>query len=159
VRMTRLVLRNLEEIIVGTLVGAMSIIAVTNVIARYVFNSPIPWAEEFAGTCFIWLVFFGALLCTKQRRHLVVDVLLIVLPPRLQSLLRVVVDVFVLGLMAILLYYGSVLMLATTQRTMSLGIPKYYIYSVVPITAALGFLYSLRDLRRDCKAAVGGGEA
>ncbi len=154
----RTALRNLEEIIVGTLVAAMAIVAVTNVIARYVFNSPIPWAEEFAGTCFIWLVFFGALLCTKQRRHLVVDALLIVLPARLQSIFRVAVDLFVLVLMALLVYYGSVLMQSTTQRTMSLGIPKYYIYSVVPITAALGFLYSLRDLRRDFKAAVGGGD-
>ncbi len=154
----RTALRNLEEIIVGTLVAAMSVIAVTNVIARYVFSSPIPWAEEFAGSCFIWLVFFGALLCTKQKRHLVVDALVIVLPARLQSIFRLVVDLFVLVLMVLLVYYGSVLMLATTQRTMSLGIPKYYIYSVVPITAALGFLYSLRDLRRDFKAAVGGGE-
>ena len=155
----RTALRNLEEIIVGTLVAAMSIIAVTNVIARYVFNSPIPWAEDFASCCFIWLVFFGALLCTKQKRHLVVDVVLIVLPARLRSIFRLVVDLFVLALMVLLVYYGSVLMQATTQRTMSLGIPKYYIYSVVPITAALGFLYSLRDLRRDFKAAVGGGEA
>ena len=103
--------------------------------------------------------FFGALLCTKQKRHLVVDVVLIVLPARLRSIFRLVVDLFVLALMVLLVYYGSVLMQATTQRTMSLGIPKYYIYSVVPITAALGFLYSLRDLRRDFKAAVGGGEA
>jgi TRAP-type C4-dicarboxylate transport system permease small subunit len=155
----RTALRNLEEIIVGTLVAAMSIVAVTNVLLRYVFSSPLPWAEEFASTCFIWLVFFGALLCTKQKRHLVVDVVLIALPARLQSIFRLVVDLFVLVLMVLLVYYGWVLMIATTQRTMSLGIPKSYIYSVVPITAALGFLYSLRDLRRDFKAAVGGGEA
>jgi len=155
----RTALRNLEEIIVGTLVAAMSIIAVTNVIARYVFNSPISWAEEFASCCFIWLVFFGALLCTKQKRHLVIDAVLIAIPARLQAIFRLVVDLFVLALMVLLVYYGSVLLQATTQRTMSLGIPKYYIYSVVPITAALGILYCLRDLRRDFKAAVSRGAA
>ncbi len=154
----RIALKNLEEIVVGALVAAMSIVAVTNVVARYVFNSPIPWAEEFASCCFIWLVFIGALLCTKQKRHLVVDVVLIAIPARLQALCRLAVDLFVLALMVLLVYYGSVLMQASTQRTMSLGIPKYYIYSVVPITAALGILYCLRDLRRDFKAAASGGE-
>jgi TRAP-type C4-dicarboxylate transport system permease small subunit len=151
-------LKNFEEIIVGTLVVAMSLAALINVICRYFLNSPISWAEEFAGDCFIWLVFFGAVVCTKQKRHIAVDALVTFLPKPLQSVCHLVVDVFVLGLMAVLLYYGSILMVATTQRTANLGIPKYYIYSVVPITATLGFLYSLRDLHRDFNSAMGRGE-
>jgi len=150
----RSVLRNFEEIIVGTLVVAMSLAALINVICRYFLNSPISWAEEFAGDCFIWLVFFGAVVCTKQKRHIAIDALVTFLPKALQSVCHLVVDVVVLGLMALLIYYGSILMVATTQRTAALGIPKYYIYSVIPITATLGFLYSLRDLRRDFHSAI-----
>jgi TRAP-type C4-dicarboxylate transport system permease small subunit len=134
---------------VGTLVAVMSLTALINVIFRYFFNSPFSWAEEFAGDCFIWLVFFGAALCTKQRRHLVVDVFVLALPARLRWVCTLLVDVCVLGLMAALLYYGTILMIATTQRTATLGIPKYYIYSVIPITTILGLCYTLRDLVRD----------
>jgi len=48
---------------------------------------------------------------------------------------------------------------ATTQRTATLGIPKYYIYAVFPITAAFGFGYALRDLHRDFNTAIGRKEA
>jgi TRAP-type transport system small permease protein len=153
----RSAVRNFEEIVVGTLVVVMSLCAFTNVIARYFFNSPISWAEEFASDCFIWLVFFGAAVCTKQKRHIAVDALLMILPARLQLLFRLAIDVCVLGLMAVLIYYGSTLMVATTQRTATLGIPKYYIYSVIPITAGLMFVYTLRDLHRDFSGAIGRG--
>lgn len=46
-----------------------------NVVMRYVFRSPLPWAEEVAVYCFIWLTFLGASVALKRRRHLVMSLL------------------------------------------------------------------------------------
>jgi len=154
----RFALRNFEEIIVGTLMALMSLATLSNVVGRYLFNSPIPWAEEFARYAFIWLVFFGAVVCTKQKRHIVVDVLVLFLPKRMQSLFHLVVDVAVLGLMAVIIYYGLILTASATQPTATLGVPRSLVYAAVPMSAALIFLYGLRDLRHDFSSAMRKGE-
>jgi TRAP-type transport system small permease protein len=151
-------LRNVEEIIAGTLMVLMSLATLSNVIGRYCFNSPIPWAEEFARYMFIWVVFFGAVVCTKQKRHIVIDVLVAYTPQRMQSVCRLVVDLSVLGLMVILVYYGSILMVSATSATSTLGVPRSVVYSVVPVSALLIFGHTLRDLHRDVGGAFGRGD-
>ncbi len=59
----------------------MSLATFGNVVARYFFNSPIEWAEEFSRYAFIWIVFLGAAVCTKHGRHIVIDGLALALPP------------------------------------------------------------------------------
>ena len=66
----------------GTFTVLMSVATLTNVVARYGFNSPIPWAEEFSRYAFIWLVFIGAVICTKHKKHICIDVVVIFLPKR-----------------------------------------------------------------------------
>lgn len=145
----RFALRNFVEIAVGSLMTLMSLATLANVVGRYGFSSPIPWAEEFARYAFIWIVFFGAAACAKHKRHIVIDVLVMFLPKRMQSLFHLVVDVAVLGLMAVIIYYGLILMASATQPTATLGVPRSLVYAVVPMSAALVFLYALRDLYHD----------
>jgi TRAP-type transport system small permease protein len=148
--------RNGEEILVGTLMALMSLATLFNVAGRYCFNRPIPWAEEFARYAFIWLVFLGAAVCTKQNRHIAIDVLIPVLPTRLQSLCRLVVDLATLALMSIIIYYGSILMASATSATSTLGVPRSVVYAAAPVSAALILAYALRDLRRDFRGALRG---
>ena len=49
-----------EEIASGALLVLMSLATFGNVVARYFFNNPIEWAEEFSRYAFIWIVFLGA---------------------------------------------------------------------------------------------------
>jgi hypothetical protein len=44
----RYFLRNIEEIVAGILMVLMSLATFSNVVARYILNSPIQWAEEFS---------------------------------------------------------------------------------------------------------------
>ena len=62
-----------EEILSGTFMVLMSLTTFANVVARYFFNSPIQWAEEFSRYAFIWVVFMGAVVCTKHKRHIGID--------------------------------------------------------------------------------------
>ena len=129
----------------------MSVCTVGNVIARYVFNWPIAWAEEFARYAFVWVVFLGAVACTKQKRHIIIDAVIGTLPRRVRSVVRAFVDLLIMGLMVALIYYGWVFTSMSTEPTSMMEIPQYLIYVVVPLSALLVLLYTVRDFQRALK--------
>jgi TRAP-type C4-dicarboxylate transport system permease small subunit len=150
----RFLAKNFEEILSGTLMVLMFLATFANVVARYFFNSPIQWAEEFSRYAFIWVVFLGAVVCTKQKRHISIDSLVKVLPSAVQPWVNFTADLLTLALMVIIVWYGWVLTRSATQITATLGVPQYVIYVVVPASGVLGFLYSLGDLRRHLGEAL-----
>lgn len=154
----RFFLRNFEEIVAGIFMVLMSLATFANVLARYILNNPIQWAEEFSRYAFIWVVFMGAAVCTKRKRHIVIESLVLALPRGIQPFLQVLVDLFVLGLMAVIVYYGSILTMSATNTTATLKVPQYIVYTVVPVSAALIFLQSLGDFQRHLHSALRGGE-
>jgi TRAP-type transport system small permease protein len=155
----RFSVKNFEEILSGVFMVLMSLTTFANVVARYLFNSPIQWAEEFSRYAFIWVVFLGAVVCTKQKRHIGIDSLVKVLPSHIQPWVNLAADLFTLGIMAIIVWYGWILTRGATQITATLKLPQYVIYMVVPASGALGFLYSLSDFRGHLREALRGRQA
>lgn len=138
-----------EEIIASAFLVIMSVATFANVIARYLFAAPIPWAEELARYSFIWLVFIGAAVCTKRGRHLAVDVAVKLLPTSGRRFCDLLVKIGILLLTGILVYYGIVLMSSATQPTSTLNIPTYFVYLAVPLSAVSILLRTLYDIFRD----------
>jgi TRAP-type transport system small permease protein len=156
----RFYLGKIEEIVAGIFLVLMSICTVGNVIARYVFNSPIAWAEEFARYAFVWVVFLGAVACTKQKRHIIIDAVVGVLPRRIRGKMLAFADLLVIGLMITLIYYGWIFTTMSTEPTSMMEIPQYLIYVVVPLSAVLVIFYTVGDIRRNIAEAAGrGGES
>jgi TRAP-type C4-dicarboxylate transport system permease small subunit len=156
-RHVRYILGNFEEILAGTFMVLMCVATFSNVVARYCFNSPIPWAEEFARYAFIWLVFVGAVVCTKHKRHICIDTAVALLPTSAQQFFRIMVDAAIFVLMIIILFYGWLLTAAATQPTATLGIPTSCVYIVAPLSALLILVRSLKDFWSDLRAVFIGG--
>ena len=151
----RFSVRYFEEILSGTCMTLMFIATFANVVARYFFNSPIQWAEEFSRYAFIWVVFLGAVVCTKRKRHIGIDSVVKVLPSQIQPWVNLAADLLTLALMVIIIWYGWILTRSATQITATLQIPQYVIYIVVPSSGVLGALYGLGDFRRHLREALG----
>ena len=152
------VVANFEELLSGSLLILMSLTTISNVLARYLFNNPLAWAEEFSRYAFIWVVFLGAVVCTKQGRHIVIDGLVLALPARPRAIVQALVDALTLGLMAVLVYYGWILTAFTTQPTSTLKVPLSVVYVVVPLSALLIALRSLGGFANHLRFAARGGE-
>jgi TRAP-type C4-dicarboxylate transport system permease small subunit len=135
----------LEMIVVGAILAAMSAATFWNVVARYVFNSPVDWAEEFSRYAFIWLTFMAAVVATAEKRQIVIDILVTHLPKRGQYVCRVATDLVTLALMATIAYYGWFTAQAASSRTATLGIPRSWIYMAAPVAAVLIFGHTLAD--------------
>ena len=84
----------LEETLIGSLLGIMTLVTFANVIARYVFNSNILWALELTVFMFGWLVLLGAPYAVKKGAHLGVDAVINMLsagPRKALALIAVVI--------------------------------------------------------------------
>ena len=87
--LSRLVNR-LEEGLIAFLLGTMTLITFSQVVARYVFNSGAVWALELTTYLFAWLVLIGVSYAVKIGGHLGVDAFVKILPSRQQRVLVVV---------------------------------------------------------------------
>ena len=67
---------SIEEAIIASCLGLMTIITFANVIARYVFNSNILWALELTVFLFAWLILIGASYAVKKHVHIGIDVII-----------------------------------------------------------------------------------
>lgn len=157
-RILRFTGRYFEEIVAGAFMVVMSLTTFSNVAARYFFNSPIQWAEELARYSFIWVVFLGAVVCTKRNRHIAIDFLQQMLAPHGSAWLRVFVDACTIGVASAIAYYGWTLTTRATQITATLKVPHYVVYIVVPASAALIVVYTIRDAVGNVRAALRKGE-
>ncbi|MCF3935253.1 TRAP transporter small permease [Acuticoccus sp. M5D2P5] len=80
-----------------------TVLIVTSVVFRYIFNSPLSWTEEASLIAFAWLLFLGAAICARENVHILID---LVAPrpgsafDRLSEAFSAVVGAIVCGLMA-----------------------------------------------------------
>ena len=115
-------------------------IAVTfaQVIFRYVLRSPLPWSEELARYCFVWIVFLGATLGLERGVHIGVDILTILLPGRVQRWLAAINEVLILAfVLLIILASISVVDANRLQFSPALGLQMAKVYLAIPLGMAV----------------------
>lgn len=150
--------------IVGVIAGLVFLAAIlidfANVVGRYVFHSPIFWAEEIVVYAIVWCVMTGAALVVWRSVHLRVEILEMFLAKRLKVRLRIMI-LLVTALVALaMVYYGSqfVLFIASMdQRSAVSNVPMSVPFAAVPVGFALIALAAIvRVARRlfDPSAAV-----
>lgn len=67
--------------VIALFLAVMVVLVFGNVVLRYGFNSGITFAEELSRWLMVWLTFLGAVVALRERGHLGVDTLILLLPP------------------------------------------------------------------------------
>ncbi len=124
-----------------------------NIVGRYVFLVPIPWAEEVMLFLLVGIVFLGNSVVGFEGKQLRMDVLLQALPARVRRTLETLADVTMIVVCVALIVVGwpAIQMLAEfDQRSEAADIPLVIPQSLVPIGLGLNaVLVALRlALRR-----------
>lgn len=73
--MAKNIFHQLEESILSLLLVAMTILVFAEVIARFVFNHGISWAQELTLIINSWMVLLGASYCIREKAHIGVEFL------------------------------------------------------------------------------------
>ena len=80
----------LLTMIIVICLGVMVLMVFGNVVMRYAFNSGIAVSEELSRWLFLWLIFLGASIAVHEQAHMGSDMVLELLPPKLQKVAVVV---------------------------------------------------------------------
>jgi len=71
-----------EEGLIALLLGMMTLISFSQVVARYIFNYSFVWALELVTFLFAWMIFLGMSYGVRVSVHIGVDALVKALSPR-----------------------------------------------------------------------------
>jgi TRAP-type C4-dicarboxylate transport system permease small subunit len=128
----RLLLRDIPRIAIGVIILAAIAINFANIVGRYMFSAPLPWAEEVLVFLLIWGVCLGASAVTYDNRHLDMDVLVGLFPARLRAALEVVKLLALAGFCAFTAANASTIvevMARNGQVSITAGVPMTIPYS------------------------------
>lgn len=129
--------RGLEYLCAALLI-AIVLIVFANVIGRYFFHAPLRWSDEVAQYMFLWLSYLGALAALIRGRHYSVPNLVVMLPRLARAAVKTISDLIVLLILLVLVWFGWQLVdRLSFQTSLTLGVPVYYAYVALPLTAAL----------------------
>lgn len=115
-----------------------------NVIARYVFLRPFPWAEETMQFLDVWMVMLGAAVITRNGEHLRMDAVFHVVPAGVRRALNTVNVLLGIGicLYVVAQSYEVVRLLSSTgQRSVIARIPMNLMYTSVLLGFGLAALF------------------
>ncbi len=119
----------------------MICVTLAQVVFRYVIAAPLPWSEELARYCFVWIVFLGGALGLSRGIHLGVDLFVNMLPEPVRRGLDALTSALIAGFAATVIYASyPVINMNMLQRSPALGVQMSWIYVAIPISMALIFL-------------------
>lgn len=129
-----------EDAFVSTLLITASAILFVNVVARYVFNTGLIWAEEFVRYEIVWLVFIGGGVAARKGIHIGVEAAVQLLPAAARRIAAVAVLALCVAFCVALVIYGGELVAQTRmfgQRTSAMQAPFWIAQLAIPAGAAL----------------------
>ena len=127
----------------------MTVICVSQVIARYFFHSAMAWPEEASRFLFIWLSYLGVAYSTYARDHLKVDIIFTVVNYKIKKFLLISGEIVTLAFMLFLAYYGIVMLdivIESEETALSLPVPLWIIWFSIPFTFVISGIYCINNI-------------
>ena len=94
----------LETILLVSILTAMMLVAVGQIVMREAFGTGFGWADELVRLMVLWLAMIGSIAACRENRHIRIDALSHVLPDIAVKLIRVLVDVFATFVCAVIAF-------------------------------------------------------
>ena len=134
------ILKNLDIVLAGLILGILVVVTFSGVIMRYIFNAPFVWQQEVQLTCFLWLSYLGVGVAFLTGSHVAVDIFVDSFPEKIKEIIGTMAYVITcLVLIYFLLQCNQLLiqMYETKKMTSILHVPYCAVYAVVPIGCVL----------------------
>jgi TRAP-type C4-dicarboxylate transport system permease small subunit len=136
------------RVLAGVLLAASVLLNFANVVARYFFSASIYWAEEVMLFFMVGCVFLGNGAVAWSGRHIKMDVIVGMMPPKAREWLDVFAElVFIAVAITIVVFAWPVIhdLYSFDQRSQSAEIPLYIPQALIPV--GLGIMAALVSVR------------
>ena len=140
-------------VVIGSAAMACLAVAVAAlVLLRYVFHVAPFWSEEVIRLFLLVAVFLGAAVSVRGRRHIRVEFLADLLPPRIKRAWYLLLDLATLALFALLVWLGiEAVEFNHAQRSVSLQMRLSWVMWLVPACFALAAAFLVEEIVRGGK--------
>jgi len=133
---------NFEETVVVLLCGTLVLSLTYTVVIRYAFHTPLlsmisHWAEELASFAFVWLLYFGAIVATKQGQHFRIMAQFKLLPEQYQKYAILPANIVWLLFNLVIIKLGWELVTFSAEESLALEIPMKFVYFIIPLSFTL----------------------
>jgi len=145
----------------AALLSAIILVVLGGVVSRYAFNSSFSWTEEGGLWLFTWLIFTVLPIATHRSKNIAIPILRDMLPSAGQAAVRFLAAAAVTYTVIRLLSAGWTIAGMTSGTSLTLGLPSWWQYAVIPASACILLLYqllaalSVAENRRPELAAIG----
>jgi TRAP-type transport system small permease protein len=135
-----------EEIVARACLAGCSALVFVAAVSR-AFGSPVLWAIDIAMLLFIWCAFLGADAALRAHQHIIIDIVVRLLPQRVQRALLITHWSVMIAFLLTLVVLGTELTLLNWQRPMGdTEISYSYVTAAVPVGSLLLAITAARQL-------------
>ncbi|MGM9616832.1 TRAP transporter small permease [Butyricicoccus sp.] len=126
----------------------MVCIGTYQIVVRYFFNSPSTVSEELLTYSFTWMALLAAAYVFGKRDHMRMSFLSDKITGKPKMILEIAIELLIMVMVGFVMIFGgfSIMQLTMTQATASLGIPMGVIYTIIPISGCIIFVYSILNI-------------
>jgi TRAP-type C4-dicarboxylate transport system permease small subunit len=129
----------LETTLLVSMLTAMMLVAVGQIIMREVFGTGFGWADELVRLMVLWLAMVGSIAACRENRHIRIDALAHVMPDIAVHIIRIVVDLFAAFVCAVIAFqaWRYLQIEIEYEDTVLVDTPAWIAHSIMPAAFAL----------------------
>lgn len=138
-----------ERISCAVLISVFTAVLLANVFSRYLFDSPLFFAEELALLLLVWMGYLAVSYSIYRSEQIGMGLVVDKLSARNKQLVAIVVDVILIVISGLLLWAALGWMQSSSvffERAVALNVPKWPFYLVVPLFWALTLIHLIDHL-------------
>ena len=128
-----------ENTALVTLLSAMILLAVGQIVMREAFSTGFVWADELLKLMVLWLAMIGSVAASRDNRHIRIDALSHILPKQAIKFTRILVDAFAVAVCAVIAWhsYQYLLLEIEFEDKVLIDTPAWIAHLIVPLGFAL----------------------
>lgn len=141
--------RLIRGIVIAAIGGMLAIICL-QIFCRFVLNDALSWPEEAARFLMVWSHFLAAVYALADKQHIGLFFVVDRLPPRVATVIRMVMNLAILGFLAVMVVGGwQEAHTLVSMKTGALRISRAIPYMIIPVSGVLFILVTIRLFLED----------
>ena len=133
--------------LIGFFIAAIVLITMISVWYRYVLDNPLSWTEQICGILFVWITFLGSAVLYRRVLHIAIDMILVQLPQRIQTLFYWINEALMFCLALLLIWFGARHALMNLSQTFgALEITPSWFYAAPPLSGIMMVIFGLEKI-------------
>ena len=137
------IIEKFEKIVACLSVSVMAILVFVNVIARFVFNSPLAVADEMSCYLFVLMSFMGTAIAARRKAHLGLTILTDKLSPKAAKIMMTIMYAIATLFCLLTVIFGVQMVISQYQmgqQTATMQWPEWIYGLFVPVGAAFAMV-------------------